>query len=165
MQVTITSQIAALSSNPSVYSQVLTRDLSRGGDFGIDHLIVESAEFDGTVFWWCDMMGFTLERESGAKANQRIAFVKKGHYVVEVRETSEAVPASFSPKQLHLISKGYTQLCFSTDDVHTLVEALEARGATVVQQPNQTADDLSRIGLVLDTNGTIVELIEIGHSA
>ncbi len=133
--------------------------------YHMEHIAVGTTDYDGTVEWYSTMLEMELVEEwQDEKAGIRFCYLQdKNGFRVEVIAAEESFTTPERPEGRldHLYSKGFTQLAFITDDVDAMMEELENRGAFIFREAKDIHVIKRRIGMVLDNNGNLVELIEL----
>lgn len=130
-----------------------------------DHVAVGTTDFAGTVAWYSNMLDMKVLMEwEDKEAEIQFAYLEApGGFRVEVIAATQTFTEPKTPggRLDHLYSKGFTQLAFVTDDVDGMMATLEKRGAHIFREAKDIHVIKRRIGMVLDNNGNLVELIEL----
>ncbi len=133
--------------------------------FRADHVAVGTTDYPGTVAWYSRMLDMKVLMEwEDKEAEIQFAYLEApSGFRVEVIAAKQTFTEPKTPggRLDHLYSKGYTQLAFVTDDVDGMMQTLEKRGAHIFREAKDIHVIKRRIGMVLDNNGNLVELIEL----
>lgn len=134
-------------------------------EFRTDHIAVGTADYDGTVAWYSKMLDMKLIQEwEDTAAGIKFCYLEAPDgFRLEVIAASQTFTKPKRPNGRldHLYSKGYTQFAFVTEDVDAMMQRLEERGAYIFREAKDIMVIKRRIGMVLDNNGNLVELIEL----
>ena len=136
---------------------------------GIHHAAINTANLDGMIAFYCDIIGFALLRRSewkdrasvdvfvGLKGSAaRSAILRAGNAYLELFEYS-APPAEAGP--LRACDRGYTHIALDVVGIAQEYERLCAMGVRFNQAVSHLGDIKSVYGR--DPDGNIIELFEV----
>lgn len=129
--------------------------------FWFHHVGVSVADMDGSIAWWEDILGFTLERRYVlANIPAEIAMLANGPLHVELLKVPAPKPAA---AERHvpdddLQTCGNKHVAFSVADVRAFIAEISGRGAEVVwlkELSNGRAASFIR-----DNEGNLIEFVQ-----
>lgn len=98
----------------------------------IDHVEIIPADFNKTVSFYTDVLGFTVKerRKIDMPPMEEIAFLDLGGTLVEVISVTNPTPASGNPWQI-----GYPRIALEVDDIEGTVEYLKLKKVKITLDP------------------------------
>ncbi len=131
--------------------------------FRIDHILVGTSDFAGTVAWYQRAFDAQIETEwTVAEApDLQLAYLRIGDFKLEVIGTSQSIPGALRAEDFasHLRTSGFTHLCFRVGDVDHAMNELAQRNIPAFIPPKDYANPGVRIAFVQDNNGNVIEFI------
>ena len=99
------------------------------------HVGVSVPDLDASIKWYCDVLGFKVERKYHVDSIPGwIAVLSNGPLHVELFELADAkeLPGERREPNLDLLTHGNKHVAFAVNDVHALAKILTERGADIV---------------------------------
>lgn len=131
----------------------------------IHHFGVAVAELEGAVAWYCEKLGFTVEKRfSLPEAHLDIVKLAnpRGVRIELLKSFREGVTRS---DEQGLDEPGAKHLCFLVDDIEEAVAEMRRRGIEVVQKPKVIEASGEKNCWIADLEGNRIEYIEeLGHT-
>lgn len=128
--------------------------------FRVHHAMLRVADFDDTVRWYTDNLGFRATTNWEQPGGIRAAYLERDAFRVEV--ISGGTPTGSGPPPAtvddHLTRTGYRHLCFEVSDVDASFAALRRRGVRFLAEPYTFAPIERRLAHFVDNNGNVLEL-------
>lgn len=131
-----------------------------------DHVAIRVADFDATVRWYGDKLGFVVDRRWAAPpyAGTELtpAYLHLNNLVLEVVGGGNPRPSRIAPASVAelLAVEGYSHLCIRVDDIDAAQAELKAKGVYVYAGPNTNLALSRRFLHFLDLNGLSIELVQ-----
>jgi catechol 2,3-dioxygenase-like lactoylglutathione lyase family enzyme len=131
-----------------------------------DHVAIRVADFDATVRWYADKLGFAIDRQwtapSYAGNNLRPAYLRLNDVVLEIVGGGKPRPSRDAPTSVPELFAvdGYNHLCIRVDDVDAAKDELEAKGIEVYAGPNTSTILNRRFLHFRDLNGLSIEFVQ-----
>jgi catechol 2,3-dioxygenase-like lactoylglutathione lyase family enzyme len=126
-----------------------------------EHAMLGTPDYDATLAWWTDVLGFRVEIEWTVPAlpGLRLAYLEKNGFRLEVVGSPERFQARGAPADLgqHLTDSGYAHLAFVADDVDAVMAELAAKGVPGFFPATSFPDVGRRVAFVMDPHGNVVE--------
>jgi len=124
-----------------------------------DHVALRVRDYDATVRWYIDKLGFRVVREWPSR-DMRLCYLENGLTRVEIMGGGE-VQLSEEPLDFEssLRRPGYHHLSLMVDDVQQTTAILRERGVAVIEGPRDVGEIERRIAFVRDDNANIIELV------
>lgn len=129
--------------------------------FGQDHIALRVADFDHTVRWYIDKLGFTPQQE-WSSGDMRFGYLTGGDAKVEIigdGRRPEPLP-EVEDLDESFKREGYHHLCLAVDDLKQVLAELQRRGVTVLKEPFVIGEIDRRLAFIKDCNGNPIELVE-----
>ncbi len=127
------------------------------------HLMISTDDYQGTIDWYRDKLGFDLVREwtTPSVPGSQHAFLELSGFTIEVVDTPTAFQDRRPPTNLTeaLSNRGYGYMAFLSEDVNAVAQALESRGVQVVLPPTDFDNFGHRLMFVRDNNGNLIEFM------
>ena len=128
-----------------------------------EHLMVSTGDYEGTIAWYEDILGFETRVEWTVPEfpGVRLAYLELNGFLIEVVSTAEAMQDAQSPPDVaaHMSDRGFGHLSFITDDVDSVAEELRAKGITLDLEPTSFPIPGRRIIFLRDNNGNYIEFV------
>ncbi|MFC1863396.1 VOC family protein [Thermodesulfobacteriota bacterium] len=125
------------------------------------HCGISIPDLENSIVWYRDMLGFSIEkRVTIEEANAKVAFVKKGNFMIELFEVAGASPLPDSrryPNQ-DIAVHGTKHITFEVPDLRKLMDTLKHRGVDVAMDVFEIEDSLA--AFIRDNSGILIELFE-----
>jgi len=136
-------------------------------DLGIvsaDHVAIRVPDYDGTITFYTDILGFSLERQwtlPDALPGARLAYLALGDFQIEViAEGTLTAAAPATDVADHLSRGGYIHLCLRVGDLRRTVAGLKDNGVEFLAEPFEVAPIGQLLAMIKDNSGNIVELAQ-----
>jgi catechol 2,3-dioxygenase-like lactoylglutathione lyase family enzyme len=138
----------------------------------VHHTAISTSDLDRLIHFYCDLLGFEIEREfnwekgteiadkiTGLKDSaSKAAMLKLGDFRLELFQYSSPTP-KLGDINRPVCDHGLTHLAFTVDDLDSLYEKLVSSGM-VFHCPPQDAIT-AKVTYGRDPDGNVVELMEI----
>jgi catechol 2,3-dioxygenase-like lactoylglutathione lyase family enzyme len=131
------------------------------GSLRADHVFIGVFDFEGTIQWYKEKLGFREERRWTVDAlpGMQLAYIELNGFRIEIIGSGGGqrapVPSSF---EQHLRMQGYQHLCFSTNDVDAVIAELNRRGVTTfVAAEDYPSGAERRVAFIQDNEGNVIE--------
>ena len=121
----------------------------------IDHTEIIPADFESTLAFYTDVLGFTLKerRKIDRPPLDEIAYLQLGDTVLEVMAVSNPAPVSQEPWQV-----GFKRIALEVENMESAVEYLKNRGIEITREPVNLGTSLR--AEFEDPDGLSIELRE-----
>lgn len=127
------------------------------------HLMISTDDYQGTIDWYRDKLGFELVREwtTPDVPDSKHAYLEHAGFTIEVVDTPTAYQEQRAPANLTeaLSNRGYGYMAFITEDVNAVAAELEGRGVQVMLPPTDFDTFGHRLLFVRDNNGNLIEFM------
>ena len=138
---------------------------------GIDHTAISVPDIAEAVSFYCDVLGFEVESESGwpkgakrvdslvglADSSSKVAMVRMGETRIEIFQYTSPEPNPQNP-DFRVCDHGITHVCLQVQDLHAEYERMKAAGMRFHSEP--LTQETGYVIYGRDPDGNIVELIE-----
>jgi catechol 2,3-dioxygenase-like lactoylglutathione lyase family enzyme len=125
----------------------------------IHHHGIAVADLEGAVAWYCEKLGFDVEKRF-ALPEAHLEIVKlvapSGVRIELLRSSREGIQADHRGPD----EPGSEHLCFGVDDVEAAAAEARRRGITVVQAPQEIEASREKNCWIADPEGNMIEFIE-----
>lgn len=126
--------------------------------FRHDHVALRVADFDTTVAWYVERLGFTPTQQ-WPSGDLQLAYLERGDVKLEILAGAAPVlgqpatdlGATFGAEGLH-------HVCLAVDDLAATIDALAARGVPTLGEPFTVADIGRDLAFIQDPSGNLIEL-------
>jgi len=157
-------QEANAQSAPPTSKEHTVQTLTPAGISHADHLAIRVPDYDQTLAFYSDILGFKLTREwtlDGAFLGVRFAYMALGEFHIEVIGDELATPADPTADVVdHLSRPGYTHLCLRVPDLDATVESLKRMNVDFLAEPFEVEAIGQRLAMIRDNSGYVVELAQ-----
>jgi lactoylglutathione lyase len=129
------------------------------GTLRADHVGLRTLDFEGTIGWYTEKLGFRLIKQL-VVGDLQLAFLAPANddnFWVEVLSNG---PVSAPQAAAAPIVSGFQHLCFSVENVDETLAVLRARGVQVVREPFNVPPIGKRCGFVVDLHGNTLEFMQ-----
>ncbi len=98
----------------------------------IDHVEIIPTDFDRTISFYTEILGFTVRERSRVDKPplEEIAYLELGNTVIEVMLVTNPTPASREAWQV-----GYKRIALEVENMESAVEYLESKGVAMTWGP------------------------------
>lgn len=120
------------------------------------HVGLRTPDFEGTIRWYTDKLGFRVLKKWTVGALQ-LAFLAPANddsFWLEVLSEAMTPP---QPPPSHPISSGFHHFCLEVDNVDETLAALRKKGVTVSREPFNVPPIGKRCGFITDLQGNVIE--------
>jgi catechol 2,3-dioxygenase-like lactoylglutathione lyase family enzyme len=138
---------------------------------GIHHTALSTGNFERSVAFYRDVLGFTLvmdhQWERGTRnmdvtqdlrgTAARVVLLRAANSMLEIFEYASPAPRPLDPKR-PLCDHGITHFCLEVDDIEAEFERLSSAGMHFHHPPVQ--NDGAKMTYGRDPDGNVIELIE-----
>jgi glyoxylase I family protein len=127
----------------------------------IDHVAIGVPDLKATVAWYCEMLGFVLDRKFRMEEVRLSAqIVRRGDFGVEIFQFDESrsMPASRSDVIGDLRTGGLSHFAFAVPNVAEFVADVRRRGARVIVPVTEYVPGVP-VAFIADNAGNLIELI------
>jgi catechol 2,3-dioxygenase-like lactoylglutathione lyase family enzyme len=138
----------------------------------IRHTGLVVADFDRALHFWCDVLGFRIERQMAESGPHIDAMM--GLEGVSVTTAKLAAPDGNLIELLHFqshpdrpywsgepFSTGFTHIALTVDDLDQLVLKLSGFGVKFPAPPQRSPDGYAKVIYAQGPEGVLLELVEI----
>jgi glyoxylase I family protein len=123
-----------------------------------DHVALRVSDYDGTVAWYTEKLGFIVDQE-WPFGDLQLAYLSRGNAKIEILGGGDASPqprfddisASFGSERLH-------HFCLAVDDLDAIIDELSRRAVSLVGDPFVVEAIGRRLAFVEDNSGNLIEL-------
>ena len=129
-------------------------------EFAFHHGGVSVPDIDAAIAWYCEVLGFELERKFFIEAaNAKSAFVRKGQLRFELFEVAGAAPLPDDRRHppADLKTHGNKHVAFRVDDLDAFLAEVEAKGADVAFVVREA---FGKGCFLRDCAGNLIEFVE-----
>ncbi len=137
---------------------------SQAGISHVDHVAIRVPDYDATLRFYTDKLGFELVKEwtlGDAAPGVRLAYLRLGAFMIEVIGDARPAPVPESSDiASHLSRSGYIHLCLRVTDVERTLAQLRERGVEVFAEPFVIEPIGQRLAMVKDNSGNVIELAQ-----
>jgi catechol 2,3-dioxygenase-like lactoylglutathione lyase family enzyme len=130
------------------------------------HVAVRTPDLETAKRWYADKLDFRVVAEWDY-ADEKLAYMAPptdDHFYIEILGGGEPSPIEARPyTELgdSLKYRGYHHFCLNVTSVDETVDALRARGVTIVAEPFELAAISRRLAFFSDPFGNLIELAEV----
>ena len=104
---------------------------------GLHHIGVATANSQETCAFYCEHLGFTLERAQDFRPQQvHVSLLRKGSELLEILEP--LVPGCATGRFLAKRGPGFHHLCYEVADIHRGLEVLQRQAVDLVHNHVET---------------------------
>lgn len=143
---------------PPPAAQAVRQEL---GMLNADHVALRVSDYAGTLKFYTEMLGFTVDVEWTLPAIDpalRCAYLRLGSFKIEVLGASDPQPvAAQNDLSDHLARSGFIHLCLAVENVDKTIAILKGRGVEVFIEPFDLPAVGKRLGLIKDNSGNVIE--------
>ena len=129
----------------------------------VDHVGLSTGDYDGTLRFYRDALGFELRREWTVESlpGMRLAYLVLNDFRLEVIASDEPFQDKLTPGDLgdSLRDRGFIHLSLRVADVDACARALRGRGVEPIAEPEDYDGAGIRACFVRDNNGYVIELL------
>lgn len=121
---------------------------------------VSVPDLEAAIAWYCDMLGFEVERRFEVpRAGAKAVFLKRDDVRMEMFEVAGAAPLPEDRRHPHadLRTHGNKHVAFAITSYDAFLDELKARGAEIVLT---VGESFGRAFFVRDGVGNVVEFVE-----
>lgn len=128
-----------------------------------DHLLLGVNNFEETVKWYQDILGFELEVQWKVEGldNLDLAYLNNGDFRIEIigDKSSFQNNKQVSDFAGHLSHQGFAHICFQVDDIDLAMQQLNDKGIeTFVKAETYPLNFYKRrVAFIKDLNGNVIE--------
>ena len=129
----------------------------------IDHIMVNVSDFEDSVKWYTDKLGFkeTVRWTVDGLPGTNLAYLKRGAFLIEVvsgptSEQTVSLPRA-TDFSSHFAQRGFTHLCFKVQDVDAALAKLNAIGVPTFSPAIDFPALNTRVGFIQDPDGNVIE--------
>jgi catechol 2,3-dioxygenase-like lactoylglutathione lyase family enzyme len=131
------------------------------GNATADHISVGVDDYEASIAWYRDKLGFEVEKEWTVDGllGVKLAYLIKNGFRIEILYGGKGEPVT-APEdfQQHFNRKGFGHLCFYVEDVDLAMSQLNRRGVpTFVPAKDYPVGAERRVAFVLDNSGNVIE--------
>jgi len=124
----------------------------------LHHCGINVTDFEGSIKWYCDMLGFTVAKRLRLPGRPtEIAFLKHGDFYLEFFELPGAAGAPPDPAK-DRGRPGLRHFAFAVEDVPATVAGLRQRGVEIMME---SIVEGSPMAYIRDNSGNPVELVSL----
>ena len=129
-----------------------------------DHLAVRVPDYDSTIKFYTEVLGFTLKQEwtlPDALPGANFAYLSLGSFEIEViagGQLSTIEPTNDVAD--HLSRGGLIHLCLRVDNLDQTVAGLKDKGVEILAEPFEVAPIGQLLAMIKDNSGNIIELAQ-----
>lgn len=138
--------------------------LTSAGISHADHLAIRVPDYDQTLAFYSDVLGFKVTREwtlGDAFPGVRFAYLGLGDFHIEVIGDALAIPADPTVDVPdHLSRPGLVHLCLRVPDLDTTVGSLRQKAVEFLAEPFEVEPIGQRLAMIRDNSGYIIELAQ-----
>ncbi|MDJ0366554.1 VOC family protein [Hymenobacter sp. H14-R3] len=130
------------------------------GTIRAHHLGLWTFDFEGTIAWYTEKLGFRLIKQVTVGGNLQLAFLAPANddnFWLEVLSYGPADAPQGVPQP---IVSGFQHLCLSVENVDETLATLRERGVRVVREPFDVPPIGKRCGFVADLDGNTLEFMQ-----
>ena len=128
-----------------------------------DHIMISTADYQGTVDWYRTVLGFEVVREWDIAGYEdvEVGYIAANGFMIEVVATSEEFQSEkVAPDVFTAMSdRGYVHLAFSSADVDAVAAELISRGVELELPPTNFDAAGVRLLFIRDNNGNLIEIV------
>ncbi|MDB4426695.1 VOC family protein [Porticoccaceae bacterium] len=128
-----------------------------------DHIMISTADYQGTVDWYHNILGFEVVREWDIEgyAEVDVGYIAANGFMIEVVGTPEAFQAEeVAPDVFTAMSdRGYVHIAFRSADVDAVAAELVSRGVELELPPTDFDAAGVRLLFIRDNNGNLIEIV------
>ena len=122
-----------------------------------DHVALRVVDYDGTVAWYREKLGFELDQE-WPFGDLRLAYMHNGNAKIEVLGGSTAEPQEqVDSLETTFSHEGVHHFCFRVDDLDVTLAELKARGVPLLGEPFVVEEIGRRLVFIKDNSGNLIE--------
>ncbi len=128
-----------------------------------DHLLLGVSNFDETIKWYQDILGFELEVQWKVDGldNLDLAYLNNGDFRIEIIGDTSSLQNNKQVSDFadHLSHQGFAHICFQVDDIDLAMRQLNNKGIkTFVKADTYPLDTFTRrVAFIKDLNGNVIE--------
>lgn len=145
----------------------LSRDiLSKANPLALmraDHIMISTADYQGTVDWYHNILGFEVVREWDIEGYSEVdvGYISANGFMIEVVGTPEAFQdEEVAPDVFTAMSdRGYVHIAFRSADVDAVAAELVSRGVELELPPTDFDAAGVRLLFIRDNNGNLIEIV------
>jgi len=130
----------------------------------IDHVMIGVSNFDETLQWYKEKLGFLERRRwtNPAFPGVQIAYLELNGFVIEFISVIDSGCDPVSPSNINDIMqmKGLAHLCFRVNNVDEALAEFNQRGVPIFVAPENVPSVLRRVGFIRDNEGNLIEIAE-----
>jgi catechol 2,3-dioxygenase-like lactoylglutathione lyase family enzyme len=130
------------------------------------HVAVRTPDLETAKRWYADKLDFRVVAEWDY-ADEKLAYMAPptdDHFYIEILGGGEPSPIETRPYTDlgdSLKYRGYHHFCLNVTSVDETIDALRARGVTIVTEPFELAAISRRLAFFSDPFGNLIELAEV----
>ena len=129
--------------------------------YWLQHVAISVADLDESIAWYQEMFCFTLVAQTYVPpCRSHVATLSNGDFELELFLHDETQPLTALRKDPDLdpMEQGVKHFCLGTDDLASLLEALQAKGVKVLVGP--VSMGTHTICYIQDNSGNPLELMQ-----
>ncbi|MEM8794566.1 MAG: VOC family protein [Pseudomonadota bacterium] len=127
----------------------------------VEHVMLGTADYDATLAWWTENLGFTVKVEWTVPdfPGMHLAYLEKNGFLIEIVGKPERFQSRKTPDALdaHLIDTGFSHVAFKVDDVDAVMDELAEKGVPAFFPATSFPDIGRRVAFVQDNQGNVIE--------
>ena len=128
-----------------------------------DHLLVGVANFEETVKWYHDILGFDIEVQWKVEGfdNLDLAYLNNGSFRIEIIGDKNSNQNNKQVEDFgeHLSHQGFAHICFQVEDIDLAMKQLNEKGIKtfVKAETYPLGFYRRRVAFIKDLNGNVIE--------
>ncbi|WP_299217388.1 VOC family protein [uncultured Aquimarina sp.] len=128
-----------------------------------DHLLLGVSNFEETIDWYQDILGFDVEVQWKVKGldNLDLAYLSNGDFRIEIIGDKSSTQNNKQVRDFgeHLSHQGFAHICFQVDDIDLAMHQLNKKGIeTFVKAETYPLNFYKRrVAFIKDLNGNVIE--------
>ncbi len=148
----------------TIFSFTMNTEKDKGlSTLKADHLLIGVSNFEETVTWYKDILGFKEEVRWTVDGlpNLDLAYLTNGEFRIEIIGDKES---NQNNKQVsdfgeHLSHQGFAHICFQVEDIDLAMKQLKDKGIeTFVKAETYPLNHYKRrVAFIKDLNGNVIE--------
>ena len=128
-----------------------------------DHIMISTADYQGTVDWYRSVLGFEVVREWDIDGYPEVdvGYIAANGFMIEVVGTpKEFQSEKVAPDVFTAMSdRGYVHIAFTSADVDAVAAELLSRGVALELPPTNFDAAGVRLLFIRDNNGNLIDIV------